>query len=80
MLINACGQKDGYWKPNPSELMTEVMIHGPTLLGILHLMNKRGRESFYDPFGRPRARKVDSNPSRLAICTCHLGLPKGRPR
>jgi hypothetical protein len=74
MLSNACNQKDGYWKPNPSESMTEIMIYGPALL------NKRGRESFYDPLGRPRARKVDSNPSRLAICTCHRGRPKGRPR
>lgn len=45
--------------------------------------NKRGRESFvlsHVSRGRPRGRRVDSNPRRLAIRSTHAASPKGRPR
>ena len=47
------------------------------------LGGKRGRGSFFhEAFsgflrGRPRGRSVDSNPSRLAIVSCHAGFPNG---
>jgi hypothetical protein len=30
--------------------------------------------------GRPRGRRVDCNPSRVAACFSQVGVPKGRPR
>ena len=30
--------------------------------------------------GRPRGRKLDSNPSLAAMCRCQLAVPNGRPR
>lgn len=42
---------------------------------------KKGSGVFYqDPFGRPRARSVDSNPRRVAIRPCQRSLPNGCPR
>jgi len=37
MLSNVAAKKDGYRKPNPSELMTEIMMHGPALRNILRM-------------------------------------------
>ncbi len=37
MLRNVAAKKDGYRKPNPSELMTEIMMHGPALWNILRI-------------------------------------------
>ena len=38
------------------------------------------REYFYDPFGRPRGRSVDSIPNRFAMRLTQSSSPNGRPR
>lgn len=65
--------------PAQAEMPAQTLlaeINGEAIT-VEHLGGREKGTGYFNFGGRPRRRNVDSSPSAVAICCCHVGVPKG---